>query len=82
LLADAPPRPDVGRKLLKARQRIRPPNESPHAIFHVIVENQIALGDELPMRRAVDGSKRLGFLLPPRSVSASARISPGSRLGA
>jgi hypothetical protein len=30
------------------------PNEQIHAVFHVIVENQIALGDELPVRRAVD----------------------------
>ena len=30
------------------------PNERMHATFHVIIENQIAMGDELPVRRAVD----------------------------
>ncbi len=30
------------------------PNEKLHAVLHVIIENQIALGDELPVRRAVD----------------------------
>lgn len=36
------------------RARIRLPNDTIHAIFHVIVENQIALGDELPVRRTVE----------------------------
>ena len=35
------------------RARIRPPNRRLHAVFHVIVENQIALGDELPVRDTV-----------------------------
>ncbi len=30
------------------------PNEKIHAAIHGVVENQIALGDELPVRRAVD----------------------------
>ena len=30
------------------------PSEKMHAIIHVTIENQIALGDELPVRRAVD----------------------------
>ncbi len=30
------------------------PNEKLHAVLHVAVENQIALGDELPVRRALD----------------------------
>jgi hypothetical protein len=30
------------------------PNEKLHAVLHVAVENQIALGDELPVRRTVD----------------------------
>lgn len=30
------------------RQRIRLPNETIHAVVHVIVENQVALGDEFP----------------------------------
>jgi hypothetical protein len=33
--------------------RIRVPKVQLHATFHVIVENQVALGDELPVRRAV-----------------------------
>ena len=30
------------------------PNENVHAVAHGIIENQIALGDELPVRRALD----------------------------
>lgn len=33
------------------RTRIRMPNHRAHAIFHVIVENQIAMGDELNVAR-------------------------------
>ena len=33
------------------RARIRPPNEKMHAAIHAAVENQIALGDELPVKR-------------------------------
>jgi len=36
------------------RARISVPNEPLHAVVHAIVENQIALGDELPVRRALD----------------------------
>lgn len=32
------------------RQRIRLPNETLHALIHVIVENQVALGDEFPAK--------------------------------
>jgi hypothetical protein len=32
------------------RQRIRLPNETIHAAIHVIVENQLALGDEFPTK--------------------------------
>lgn len=32
------------------RANTRLPNEKAHAVAHVIVENQIALGDELPVR--------------------------------
>jgi len=32
------------------RQRIRLPNEAVHALVHVIVENQVALGDALPAK--------------------------------
>jgi Domain of unknown function (DUF1841) len=31
------------------RARVRLPNEKMHAVMHVIVENQIALGDEIPV---------------------------------
>jgi hypothetical protein len=33
------------------RERIRVPNAAAHAMAHAIVENQIALGDETPVRR-------------------------------
>lgn len=36
------------------RARIRAPNARLHAMFHVIIENQTALGDELPVRRALE----------------------------
>jgi hypothetical protein len=32
------------------RKRIRLPNETVHALMHVIVENQVALGDAFPAR--------------------------------
>lgn len=32
------------------RQRIRLPNETIHATIHVIVENQVALGDAFPVK--------------------------------
>jgi hypothetical protein len=35
------------------RARIRLPDKKIHAVVHVIVENQIALGDEVPVRRTV-----------------------------
>ena len=35
------------------RARIRVPNATVHAVIHVIVENQIALGDETPVRRTM-----------------------------
>jgi hypothetical protein len=35
------------------RARIRVPNAKVHAVVHVVVENQIALGDEIPVRRTV-----------------------------
>jgi Domain of unknown function (DUF1841) len=33
------------------RKRIRMPSVRGHAAFHVIVENQIAMGEELPVKR-------------------------------
>ena len=32
------------------RARVRLPNRKTHAIFHVVIENQIAAGDEIPVR--------------------------------
>jgi hypothetical protein len=36
------------------RARIRLPNAAAHALFHATVENQIALGDETPVKRTVE----------------------------
>ena len=33
---------------------VKPPNASLHATMHVVVENQVAMGDEIPVRRTVD----------------------------
>jgi hypothetical protein len=35
------------------RARIRLPNAVLHAVIHVVVENQAALGDELPVQRTI-----------------------------
>jgi hypothetical protein len=35
------------------RQRIRLPNETVHALVHVMVENQVALGDSFPVREVL-----------------------------
>ena len=35
------------------KQRIRLPNETIHAVVHVIVENQVALGDAFPAKAAL-----------------------------
>jgi hypothetical protein len=34
--------------------RVKLPNQRLHAAIHVIVENQIAMGDEFPVRRVLD----------------------------
>ncbi len=36
------------------RAGIALPNMTAHAIVHAIVENQVAMGDELPVRRAIE----------------------------
>lgn len=36
------------------RVRIRVPNLSAHAVIHAVVENQAALGDELPVQRTIE----------------------------
>ena len=35
------------------RARVRLPNEKLHSVFHVVVENQIVLGDEIPVQSTV-----------------------------
>jgi len=35
------------------RARVRLPNEKLHAVFHVVVENQITLGNEIPVQSTV-----------------------------
>jgi hypothetical protein len=48
---------DERRMLVEAYHRragIRVPNQILHAAMHVIIENQIALGDEVPVRREID----------------------------
>jgi len=35
------------------RARVRLPNAKVHAVVHAIVENQVALGDEFPVRRTL-----------------------------
>lgn len=34
--------------------RVKLPNERLHAAIHVVVENPVAMGDELPVRRVLD----------------------------
>jgi hypothetical protein len=36
------------------RTGVRLPNERVHAVFHVIVENQVLLGDEMPVAETLD----------------------------
>jgi len=36
------------------RARVKPPNQRLHATIHVVVESQVAMGDELPVRRVLD----------------------------
>src|ERR1700686_2550405 len=35
------------------RARIRLPDAKVHAVIHAVVENQVALGDEIPVKRTV-----------------------------
>jgi len=34
--------------------RVKLPNQRLHATIHVVVENQVAMGDELPVRRSLE----------------------------
>ena len=37
------------------------PNEQVHAVIHVVVENQVAMGDEIPTRATVERMMREGL---------------------
>ena len=43
------------------KKRIRMPNVQMHAMFHVVVENQIALGDDIPARKTLERLMREGL---------------------
>lgn len=43
------------------RAHAKLPNAGLHASFHVVVENQAALGDELPVRRTLERLQREGL---------------------
>jgi len=43
------------------RARVRVPNARLHATIHVIVENQVALGDEIPVRRTLERLRAEGL---------------------
>src|SRR6059058_3822277 len=43
------------------RARVRLPNVRLHATIHVIVENQVALGDEIPVRRTLERLRAEGL---------------------
>lgn len=55
---------DLRRRLVEAyhrRTRVRLPNHTVPAIAHVVVENQIALGEETPVRRTAERLMREGL---------------------
>jgi len=43
------------------RARVRLPNAHLHATIHVVVENQVALGDEIPVRRTLERLRAEGL---------------------
>jgi len=43
------------------RKRIKPPNALMHATMHALVETQIAMGDELPVKRTLERLQREGL---------------------
>src|SRR6266478_8172331 len=43
------------------RARVRLPNARLHATIHVVVENQVALGDEIPVRRTLERLRTEGL---------------------
>lgn len=57
---------DEGERLLLAEEhhrqaRVKLPNEQLHAVAHVIVENQVALGDEIATRATLERLMREGL---------------------
>ena len=36
------------------RKRVKLPNEQLHAVFHALIETQVAMGDEIPVRRTLE----------------------------
>src|SRR5262245_13966466 len=43
------------------KKRIKMPDSSKHAMFHVVVENQIALGDDIPAKKTLARLMREGL---------------------
>jgi hypothetical protein len=43
------------------KKRIKMPNSRVHAVFHVIVENQVALGAEIPAQKTLERLMREGL---------------------
>ena len=43
------------------KKRIKMPNSTLHAVFHVIVENQVALGSEIPAQKTLERLMREGL---------------------
>ena len=43
------------------KKRLKMPNMQMHAMFHVVVENQIALGDEIPAQKTLARLMREGL---------------------
>ena len=43
------------------KKRIKMPNSRVHAVFHVIVENQVALGTEIPAQKTLERLIRKGL---------------------
>ena len=43
------------------RARVKLPNARLHATIHVVVENQVALGDEIPVRRTLERLRAEGL---------------------
>lgn len=75
------------------RQRIRLPNKNIHAMIHVIVENQVAMGDNYPARSVLlrlmnEGLNRheavhaIGSVLSDQFYEALNRKSSGTDLNA